>query len=56
MYRVVKFGHGKYYALEIDETNPEDAMEDILLFVREGNDVIITDDYEQYDAELVEKD
>lgn len=52
MYRVVEMS-GKYYAVKIDDLEDGDERANIETFVNEGLDVILTDDYEQYDAELV---
>lgn len=53
MYRVVQMS-GKHYAIDIgDNLDDEDERISIETFVNEGTDVILTDDYEQYDAELV---
>lgn len=56
MYRVSRFGKGKYYAVELDENDLEDEMEQIMTIAGEGNDVIITENYEDYEAELVERE
>ena len=56
MYRVIKMG-AKYYAVKLDENNIRKEYEEIEAYVQnDGYEVIITDDYEQYNATLIIRD
>ena len=57
MYRVIKMTN-KTFAVELETSGRslEDEMEEIEAFLDTGSEVILTMDYEEYDAELVERD
>lgn len=57
MYRVIKMSE-KYYAVELLTSGRdfEDEFEEMQDFIDQGQECIITDDYEQYDAELVTRE
>ncbi|MCK4500611.1 hypothetical protein KAU11_08935 [Candidatus Babeliales bacterium] len=58
MYRVIVFGTGSVIAVEMGTSgrSMDDELEEIETFVMEGQDVILTDDYEQHGAELIERE
>jgi hypothetical protein len=57
MYRVIEMS-GKFYATELltSGRDAQDELDEMEQFINEGYKVIITDDYEEYNAELVERD
>lgn len=59
MYRVVKFGRGKYFAVELNlsqDMHKIEELDEMVQLANEGTEVIITDDYESYGAELIDRD
>lgn len=52
MYRIIEMS-GKNYAIELftSGNDLEDEWKEIETFVNEGNNIIITNDYEQFDRE-----